>query len=336
MIKIGILNKIIDPVIEKTAVSTYANIECVCANNEAELSDDISKYDAVIVSYKFKVSEKTIDKLINCKAIVCACVGYDNVDYVYAEKKGIRVFNVPDYGTNDVADHAFALLLSYARQICMYNNNLKTDLVKNWNPKTVLEFHRLTEKTVGIIGLGRIGTAFAIRAKAFGMRVLFFDPYKPDGYEKTLQIERAGSIEQIFNLCDIISIHAPLTNETNKMISWDIIKESKHKPIVINTARGKIVDNESICRALREGIIEAFLADVLEFEPPTINDVFYNYSADPILSNRILLTPHAASYAEESQSEMRYKSAECALNAVLNNKYLRNCINFQGGNINGC
>lgn len=330
MVNIGILNKITDPAIEKKAVNAYANIDCVCATNEAELSDDISNYDAVIVSYKFKISKKTIDRLTNCKAIVCACVGFDNVDYLYAAEKGIRVFNVPDYGTNDVADHAFALLLSYARQICMYNNNLKTDLVKNWNPKTVLEFHRLTGKKVGIIGLGRIGTAFAIRAKSFGMQVLFFDPYKQDGYEKTLQFERVDSIEQIFNCCDIISIHAPLTSETIKMISWDIIKNSKHKPIIINTARGKIVDNESICRAIREDIIEAFLADVLEFEPPAIDDVFYNYAKDPILSNRILLTPHAASYAEESQYEMRYKSAECALKAVLNNKYLRNCINFRG------
>ena len=328
--KIGILNKITNPDIELNAIQKKAEIICLNAENETDLLKyDISDFDAVIISYKFKLSHLTINRLVKCKTIVCASVGYDNVDYHYAAKKNIKVFNVPDYGTNDVADHAIALLLSYARRINAYDSFIKEDVVKNWDPRRVSNFHRLSGMNIGIVGLGRIGTAVALRAKAFGMNVLFYDPYKPNGYDKTFQFVKIENLFELLEKSNIISIHTPLNSETEKMINWDLIKKLKNRPIIINTARGKIVDNAAICQAVKSDLIEAFLADVLEVEPPELNDEIITISKDPKFSSRIIITPHAASYAEESQCEMRFKSAKHAYKSIINNDYIQDCINLR-------
>lgn len=326
--KIGILNKITCPDIELKAIGENADIVCLNAKSEDDLLDkNLSLFDSVITSYKFKVSKRLIDKLTNCKSIVCACVGFDNVDYKYAFEKGIRVFNVPDYGTNDVADHTIALFLSYARRITAYDSYIKKDIVSNWDPHKVTPFHRIYGKHIGIIGLGRIGTAVALRAQAFGMRVYYYDPYKPNGYDKTFGFVNCATISDLIKDIDILSIHAPLTSETEKMINWEVINEAKNKPIIINTARGKIVDNISICRALKEGIIEAFLADVLEVEPPHKDEELMMLQNDISFFEKVIITPHAASYAEESQYEMRYKAAQHAYMSIVNSGYRCDCIN---------
>ena len=325
---IGILNKITSPDIEITASGGQVLIECLNAKREEDLPDEIAKYDAVIISYSFKMSVMTIDKLQNCKAIVCACVGFDNVDWKYAAEKGIRVFNVPDYGTNDVADHAVALLLTYARRILAYDNLMREDVVGNWNARLVRDYHRLTGAKVGIVGLGRIGTAFMLRAKAFGMVPYFYDPYKESGYDRSLQVERVDNLADLFRQCDIISIHAPLTDETMGMINYDVFKCATHRPIVINTARGKIVKSQDAVRALKENLIEAYLADVIDEEPPRSENAFHSFASDRNIRDRVIITPHAASYAEESQYDMRYKSAITAVKAVQNRDYFLNCINF--------
>ena len=325
---IGILNKIINPDTEVVAVAGQAMIECLNTNKEEDLPDKIVQYDAVIISYSFKMSAITIDKLKNCKAIVCACVGFDNVDWKYAAKKGIRVFNVPDYGTNDVADHAFALLLAYARRILVYDDLIRKNVVGNWNARLVDNYHRLAGTKVGIVGLGRIGTAFMLRAKAFGMVPYFYDPYKESGYDRALQIKRVDDLADLFQQCKIISIHAPLTDETTGMINYEMFKCAGYCPIIVNTARGKIVKSQDAVRALKEELIEAYLADVIDEEPPRSGNAFHSFAFDPVLKNRVIITPHSASYAEESQYDMRYKSAITAVRAIQNQDYFLNCINF--------
>ena len=332
--KIGILNKVTNPDIEKEAINSNDEIEIECLNAHCEqelFSRNMSVYDAVIISYKFKVSKNLIDLLINCKSIVCVCVGFDNVDYDYAATKGIKVFNVPDYGTNDVADHALALFLSYSRRILTYNSNIKSDPIKNWNPKLVRTYHRLTGMNFGIIGLGRIGTAVAFRAKALGMNVLFFDPYIPSGYDKTYQFKRCNDLYELFEQSNVISIHAPLTDETFHMIDQKCLEKARYQPIIINTSRGKIIDSSSICFALKNSIIEALLCDVLEQEPPAQDDELISLANNSDYSDRIIITPHAASYAEESQYEMRYKAAERAMKSLFDTGYITDCVNYKGG-----
>ena len=327
--KIGILNKIVYPDIELEAVNGDALIECLNVNNENDLPDTVEKYDAVIVSYRFSISSFTIDKLKSCKAIITASVGFDNVDWLYASKKGIRVFNVPDYGTNDVADHVFALLLTYVRRILCYDSLLRINMQNNWRANLVSGYHRITGTSFGIIGLGRIGSAVALRAKAFGMIPYFYDPYKPSGYDRVLQINRVYSLQELFSKCKIISVHAPLTSETLGMIDYSLMSQSRNNPILINTARGKIVKSDDVYKALKNGVLEAFLADVLDTEPPDKLNPLSLYGSDPFLTDKVIITPHSASYAEESQYDMRFKSAQIALLAVIDNNFFTNCVNME-------
>ena len=189
MLKIGILDRITIPDLEERILNSIGKIICFNATNECELPNEIANLDAVIVYNKITLTQITINKLLNCKVIVKAGVGFDNIDICAAGNIGIPVINVPDYGTNDVADHTFALFLSYVKKIGFYNNALQKNIVQYWKPGNGKKVHRLSELTFGIIGMGRIGTAVAMRAKAFGMNVVYYDPYLPDGYDKTYQVK---------------------------------------------------------------------------------------------------------------------------------------------------
>jgi D-3-phosphoglycerate dehydrogenase/C-terminal binding protein len=241
---------------------------------------------------------------------------------------GIPVDNVPDYGTNDVADHTMAMLLALCRRLPVYYDALRQDPVGAWVPETGGEVRRLTGATIGIVGLGRIGTAVAVRARAFGMRVVFYDPYLPDGFDKSLQVERIASLEELVAASDFISIHAPLTPETATMIDYRVLSLVKPGATLINTARGGIVCLDAVYRALRNNRLSAFAADVLETEPPDHAHPLIRafHERAPWLNGRMLLTPHAAFFAVESRIEMRRKSAQRMLDAV-SGVPLRNCVN---------
>ncbi|GHV14494.1 hypothetical protein AGMMS49938_10710 [Fibrobacterales bacterium] len=348
----GILNFTTEPDVERTVIDNEP-IQCFNAINENDLPNSIAELEACMVWYKLKVTKTTIDRLKNCKVIVCVSVGFNNVNIEYAGSAGIAVVNVPDYGTNDVADHAFALLLAQCRKITTYNTKLKENVVSNWDVAQGGEIRRLTGAKIGIVGLGRIGTAVAMRAKAFGMDVSFYDPYKPDGYDKSLNIRRFGNLKSIFADSDYISIHTPLTAETHHIIDEKILSVAKPGITIINTARGGVVDLDSIYRGLKSDVIKAFAADVLEVEPPNkvrpcrlvgTDDLLASssestkvisedtalikafYEKEPWIDGRVILTPHAAYYSVEGEREIREKAAKQMLNAV-NGIPLRNCVN---------
>ncbi len=323
----GILDYSTECEVEREII-TEGEIFCYAQNNEDKLPCDIESLDAVMLWHDIYVTEKTIRRLKNCKVIVRVGVGFDNVDCCAAGACGIPVVNIPDYGTNDVADHAWALLLAVARGIVLYDEGIRRDPSANWAPRLGGKLHRLTGAVLGIVGLGRIGTAFALRAKAFGMRPLFYDPYLPDGFDKAINIERVPTKEALFGACEYISIHAPLTGETEHMINEGCIRSARPGLSIVNTARGKIVNLDAVYLGLKEGILRSFVADVLENEPPDLeHPLIRAYAArEEWLSGRMILTPHAAFYAEESRREMREKAALQMLNAVCG-KAVRNCVN---------
>ncbi|MGD0202177.1 MAG: NAD(P)-dependent oxidoreductase, partial [Bryobacteraceae bacterium] len=199
-----------------------------------------------------------------------------------------------------------------------------------WRPETGGEMRRLTGAVIGIVGLGRIGTAVAMRARAFGMRVKFYDPYLADGFDKSLQVERAKTLEELAAESDYLSVHVPLTPETDGMIDDRLLSAARPGLTLINVARGRVVRLHAVYHALRSGRVRAFGADVLEDEPPLrahpLIEAFSNREA--WLDGRVLLTPHAAFYAEESRAEMRRKAAARMLDAVTGVP-LRNCVNFR-------
>lgn len=328
MLKIGILDRITIPDLEERILNSIGKIICFNATNECELPNEIANLDAVIVYNKITLTQITINKLLNCKVIVKAGVGFDNIDICAAGNIGIPVINVPDYGTNDVADHTFALFLSYVKKIGFYNNALQKNIVQYWKPGNGKKVHRLSELTFGIIGMGRIGTAVAMRAKAFGMNVVYYDPYLPDGYDKTYQVKEFKVLEELVSNSNVISIHVPLNRNTEKMINYSLLQNAKYKPILINTARGKVINTEDIYLSLKENIIEAYLADVFESEPPSDNtELLLQFSLeDGIFRDRIIFTPHSASHTIEARKEMREKAAISVKMFIQENK-MKNCIN---------
>jgi hypothetical protein len=176
-------------------------------------------------------------------------VGYDTIDLEACGRRGVVAANVPDYGTTDVGDHAIAMLLSLARGIATYDRVLRRDLAAAWRYDVNPTARRLRELTCGVIGLGAIGTAAALRAKAFGMQVRFFDPYILPGRDIALAVERAATLEALLSTCDVVTIHAPLTDETRKMIDARAVAAMRPGTLLVNAARGPIVDTAGPIRA---------------------------------------------------------------------------------------
>ena len=295
------------------------------ATHSEMISDEIWKEcNAVLAFDQLDYNKELLSKMSSCKVIVRVGVGYDNVDVVDAKNKNIIVCNVPDYGTEEVADHTMALLLSLVRGLPEYTRRVK---LRNWNRHNSMPF-RLRDKVIGIIGLGRIGTATALRSKAFGMKVIFYDPYINDGYDKALGVERVSLLEDIARESDIISLHTPLTHETKGMINDSFFAYVNRKPIIINTARGHIVEIAALEKAMREGVVKAAGLDVLPLEPSDDSQqLIVDWEQDEEwLRGRLLVTPHVSFCCPEAFEEMRRKAAEEALR-VLNGGKAKNCVN---------
>ena len=274
------------------------------------------------------IPEKYRKKLKNCRIVVTPKVGFDNIDIAAWGKMGIPVCNVPDYGTQEVADHAMALMMSLMKGITFHTRELKKNPKDLWRPALNPFGRRLSSCVFGIVGLGRIGTATALRAKAFGMDVVFFDPYLENGCDLAIGIRRVNSLEQLFGQSDVVSLHAPLSAETENIINADILSKSKKGLILINTARGPIVDLDALFYALKNNHIQAAGLDVLPQEPADPDHPLIKAWADDEewIDHRLLLTPHSAFFTPESVYDMRYKGGE-VIDNYLNSGRLQNCVN---------
>ena len=311
--------------IEHDTLGEQYNIIVGQAQHANDISDDIWKQSHGILAFHLMdYNSELLSKLENCQIIVRLGVGYDNIDLAEANQRNIAVCNVPDYGTEEVADHALGLLLSLVRSIPSYQQAIKN---KNWNRNDNITF-RLSGKTFGIIGLGRIGTAVAIRCKAFGMNVVFYDPYLDDGYDKALGITRADTLEDLLTQCDIISIHTPSTDETRGMVGSDFLGKVKDSCILINTARGDIINLNELYKSMKSGKVRACGLDVLPIEGHSNEQelvIDYENNAE-WLEDRLIITPHVAYYSAEAYIELRYKAAKQIRDAI-EGQVIRNCVN---------
>ncbi len=270
------------------------------------------------------------DKVRNCRIFVKPSVGFDEVDIARLGAMGIPVCNTPDYGTREVADHAMALMMTLAKSIAYHDEKLREDLKANWRPAHNPFGRRLSACTFGVVGIGRIGTAAARRAKAFDMDVVFYDPYQPSGYELALGMRRADSLAELMGQCDFVSIHTPLNAETRGLIGKDAFAAAKKGMILINTARGAIVDVDALHDALQDGTVLAAGLDVLPEEPanPQSRLVAAWQRGDAWLRHRLVLTPHSAFYTPESMRDIRFLSARTAARYLRDGR-LENCVNRQ-------
>ena len=271
-------------------------VEAQCRSEE-DVIEAAQGVSALLTQYA-RITARVMDELPELRLVVRYGVGYDIVDVRAARERGVWVANIPDYGTEEVAVHALSMALSLLRHLPLYDRDVRAG---RWHSTSTGPLHRLKNSTLGVVGLGRIGGTFALRASPWFGRTLGCDPYLeddawPEGVEP-------ASLEEVFSESLLVSLHPPLTEETRGFIDRDLLERMPEGSYLVNTARGGLVVMEDLLWALEDGPLGGAGLDVLPQEPPPQDH--------PLLSNpNVILTPHAAFYSLEAEEEVRRKAAQ--------------------------
>lgn len=304
---------------EQQILGGLATVDALDAHSPADLHGKIEDVDGIMLYHNLALREETLKRLTKCRIIVRCGVGVDNIDRPYARSKGIILANVPDYGTEEVADSALALTLSLLRGTHTLNSILQENPQASWSYSHVAPLHRIRGKTFGMVALGRIGMAAALRAKAFGMRVVFYDPYVSSGMDKALGIERADTLDELLRQSFVLSIHCPLTPETHHLIGKKELERMPPGGYLVNTARGAVVDSAAVIECIANGHLAGAGLDVLAQEPPPADDPLIVAWRDPNhpVHHRVIINPHSAFYSVEGLMDMRIKGAQAIRKAFM-------------------
>jgi len=286
--------------------------------SKEEIMEGVRGKDALICLLTDPIDKEVIDASPSLKIIANYAVGYDNIDVEYATKKGIVVTNTPGVLTETVADLTWALILSIARRICEGDEFMRQGKFKGWAPLLMLGGD-IYGKTLGIIGAGRIGRAVARRAKGFNMNVIYYSRHRNEEIEREANAKYAD-LDELLAKSDFVSLHVPLTEETYHMIGWKELNKMKRTAYLINTARGKCIDEDALYRALKKGVIAGAALDVFENEPSV-------HEGLKELKN-VILTPHIGSASLETRTRMAEIVARNVI-AVLDGKRAPNCVNHE-------
>lgn len=314
-----------DHALERVAAAPYELVVRRASRAEDVAAAEWEAAEAIIAYHRMAYDAALLPLLANCRILVRAGVGCDAVDLAAFAARRIPVCNVPDYGTAEVADHAIALLLALARGIVEFHRLIAADPVLGWDwrhfPPPV---RRLTGARLLIVGYGRIGQAVARRAASLDLAVGFHDPVA----QPSAGLRRYESLEAGLAEADIVSLHLPLTKETRGLIGMRQLAAMKKGAILINTARGELVDLDALTAALRDGKIAGAGLDVLPEEPPDpAHPLFRALRLDEAwLRGRLVLTPHAGFLSRDAIRDMRRKAIETAV-TYLRDGRLINCVN---------
>jgi D-3-phosphoglycerate dehydrogenase / 2-oxoglutarate reductase len=269
-----------------------------------EFLSQIGAYDGLIIRSATKVTAEVIERAENLKAIGRAGIGVDNIDVEAATKRGILVANAPASNTVAAAEHTLALMLAVARHIPAADSSLRGG---QWN-RSAFKGVEVDEKTLGLVGLGHVGTIVARGAAGMAMRVLAYDPYVSEERMRSMNVERAESLDEIFEAADFVSLHVPHTPQTAGMVDAGALEKMKPTAYLINVSRGGIVDEMALYSALKEGTIAGAALDVFEEEPTTQNPLF-------TLPN-VVVTPHLGASTAEAQDRAGVTAAEQVATAL--------------------
>lgn len=283
--------------------------------SEDELCAVIGEYDALMVRSQTKVTKKIIEAGKNLKIIGRAGVGVDNIDLEAATSHGIIVVNSPDGNTNAAAEHTVALMLAMSRNIAKAAASTKQGL---WE-RSKFTGHEVFGKTLGVIGFGKIGHHVAEAAKALGMKIFVFDPYTTKEVVEKFGAKYIDNLDELWGVCDYITVHVPKTKETLHMINKDTISKMKKGVRLINCARGGIIDEQALADALESGQVAQAAIDVFENEP--------NITESPLSKTEALLTPHLGASTEEAQLNVAIDVAE-QIRDVLSGGSARSAVNI--------
>jgi D-3-phosphoglycerate dehydrogenase len=274
------------------------------ATTPDEVAAAVEGADAVLNCYAPMPAE-VIRTLEHCVVIARYGIGLDTIDLDVATEKGIMVTNVPDYCIDEVSDHALALILSLARGVALLDRRVRSG---SWTPSDARPVHRLRGSTAGLVGFGRIARALAAKLAPLGFRIVTFDPFVPADAVREAGVEPM-TLEELLRGSDVVSVHAPLTEESVHLIGAAELALMKPNAILVNTSRGPLIDLDALRRALDDGQLRGAGLDVLETEPPP--------SDDPLINrDDVVITPHAAFYSEESVKELQRKAVEQVIEAL--------------------
>lgn len=302
-----------DLAIENEVFGPGVDVRLIHTDTMHSLADTALACDGIICWHLVALPAEALARLGQCRALVRAAVGVDNIDLAAARAQGLQVANVPDYGVEEVADHTLAMALALLRKVRLGDAIVRGG---SWDWRELGELPRLRAMTMGIVGLGRIGTAVARRFAAFGCKVAFHDPYCPSGWEKSVGVERCESLHELLDRCDLISLHTPLTAETQALIGEAELRRLTGK-YLMNTARGGLIEPKALARAISGRRLAGVALDVYadEANPPPVE----------MLAPEVLWSPHVAFYSNQALPELRLKAAHC-LKALLLNQPHRNLL----------
>ena len=284
--------------------------------SERDLVDLIPQFSALVVRSETKVTADILNAGAQLRVVGRAGVGVDNVDVETATRRGIIVLNAPGGNTVSTAEHAFSLLLCVARKIPPAEASVRAG---NWDRKN-FEGVELYNKTLGVIGMGRIGSELSRRAIAFGMRVVAYDPYLSAARARSLQVELVDELDDLLASADFISLHTPLTNETRHLLDLARLKKTKRGVHIINCARGGLIDEDALAKALQDRHVAGAALDVFETEP---------LPADSPLRSapHLVLTPHLGASTAEAQQGVGIEIGQ-SIRAALLEGTIRNAVNM--------
>jgi len=290
----------VDP--EREALKGVPNLEFVPAQckTEEEVIELTRDAEGVLNQWSH-LTENVINNMKNCKVIATYGIGVDKIDVQAASKKGIYVCNVPAYGTNEVADHAFAMILASARQLVQYNSLIREG--KFGYPTLGKKLYRIEGLTVGVVGFGKIPRNLSSKLMAaFNMKILAYDPFITEEFAKECGATKVD-LKTLMMESDFVSVHVPLTKETKYMIDEKMLRLMKPTAYLINCGRGAIVKEEDLVKVLKDNAIAGAAIDVFESEPILPNDPLLQFS-------NVIVTPHSAYYTEESLYALQYGAAD--------------------------
>lgn len=310
------------PILKDVATVAFCDAQSTSEIHEKVLNEAVG----ALMWHTIILTKEDLEKFKTLRIIVRIGSGVDNIDVKAAGELGIAVCNVPGYGVEEVADTTMCLILNLYRRTYWLANMVREGK-KFTGPEQVREAAagcaRIRGDTLGIVGLGRIGSAVALRAKAFGFNVIFYDPYLPDGIEKSLGLTRVYTLQDLLFQSDCVSLHCSLNEHNHHLINEFTIKQMRPGAFLVNTARGGLVDDEGLAAALKQGRIRAAALDVHENEP-------FNVFQGPLKdAPNVLCTPHAAFYSDASAQELREMAASEIRRAIVGRipDCLRNCVN---------
>lgn len=275
--------------------------------DEQALCGLVEDADAVIVQFA-PITRRVIGCMKRCKVIVRYAIGVDNIDLDAATQKGIYVANVPDYSIDEVSNHAIALMMALAKKLMPLAASVKQG---KWDYTVTKPLYRMRGQTLGLVGFGRIPCMVAEKMRGFGLKILAYDPYVKPETARKLGVELV-SLEALLESADYVSVHCPLTKDTYHLLGEAEFHRMKPSAILINTARGPIVEEKALVAALRQGEIAAAGLDVLEQEPVCPDS--------PLLQmDNVIVTPHNAWYSEDAVTTLQCSVAEEVVRVLTGN-----------------